>query len=153
MRNLFTILLLILTITCSSQTYISLMPTFSTSQGTVAQRAGVALEVGKQLGPFSIGFDLGKTSLSNNDTTTYLEVRPNLNIFQQDKFTNTLTIGMGYVLRAEENVMTELSTGIEYTPNKRFSYNIFFGTCYYSGVHSNSNENYLAMSVMYYLKY
>ena len=129
------------------------MPTFSTNQGTFSQRAGMALEVGKQIGPFSIGLDIGKTSLIDSDTTNYIEFRPNLNIFQQDKFTNTLTIGVGYVFRAEENVMTELSTGVEYTPNKRYSYNVFFGTYYYSGIHSASNENYLAFSVMYYFKH
>jgi len=129
------------------------MPTFSTNQGSISQRAGIALEAGKQLGSFSIGLDLGKTSLVNSDTTNYIELRPNLNIFQQDKFTNTLTIGLGYVFTAEENIMTEFSTGIEYTPSKKYSYNIFFGTYYYSGIHSSSSENYVALSIMYYLNH
>ena len=133
--------------------YISPFFGFYTNNGTFAQRATLDLEVGLQWDVFSVGLDLGKVSLApivGKDSATYLEIRPNLNVFQQGKFTNTITIGLGYVFGASQNIMTEFSTGIEYTPNQRWSYNLYFGTYYFSGVESASSNNYFAGSVMYY---
>jgi len=152
--KLLIVLLLLSTVTFG-QTYIALNPSFYTGQGTVQQRTNLTLEAGRQWGPFSTGIDLGKINVSKQhgrDTTWYTEIRPNLNVFQQDKFTNTVTIGIGYIFGAEENVLTELATGVEYTPNSRVSYNIFFGTYYFSGKYSSSSQNYFGLQVMYYLK-
>ncbi len=77
-----------------SQTYISLNPSLTNDAGTIPQKANLSLEIGRQWDVFSVGLDVGKTSLgkvSGRDTTAYLEIRPNLNIFQQGKFTNTFT--------------------------------------------------------------
>jgi hypothetical protein len=133
--------------------YISPMLGFYTGNGTFAQRFTPDIEFGLQWDVFSLGFDIGKVNMAQKggrDTTTYFELRPNLNVFQQGKFTNTLTIGLGYVPNAEENVMTEFTTGMEYTPNARVSYNLFFGTYYFSGVHSASSQNFFGVSGMYY---
>ncbi len=136
-----------------AQFYISPFFGFYTGNGTFAQRATPDIEFGLQWQVFSVGLDLGKTSLGQGlggDTTTYLEIRPNLNVFQQGNFTNTLTIGLGYVFGAKQNIMTEFTTGIEYTPNEKLSYNIFFGTYYFSGVESSSSNNFFGASIMYY---
>jgi hypothetical protein len=133
--------------------YISPMGGFYTSPGTFKKRLTPDLEFGLQWDVFSLGVDVGKVNLGQNggrDSTTYFELRPNLNVFQQGKFTNTLTIGLGFVPHAKENIMTEFTTGIEYTPNPRFSYNLFFGTYYFSGVHSASSVNFFGLSAMYY---
>ena len=91
---IFTILFLILTTCCFSQTYISLNPALTNDIGTLAEKSNLSFEIGRQWDVFSLGLDVGKTSLGNihgNDTSTYLEIRPNLNVFQQGKFTNTFT--------------------------------------------------------------
>jgi hypothetical protein len=149
------IALLLLATTSLGQRYISINPSFYTGVGTVSQRTSLAVEAGKQWGPFSTGVDLGKTNLSTQngtDTTWYLEVRPSLDVFQQDKFTNTLNIGIGYIFSAEENIMTELTTGIQYTPKGRLWYNLFFGTYYFSGKYSSSSQNYLGLQISYLFK-
>jgi hypothetical protein len=167
--RLFTLTLLLtgFTLFCTAQTttsptdatdssfvfYISPMYGLYTSSGTLAQRSTPEIEFGLQWDVFSLGFDIGKINLGQSggrDTTTYFEIRPNLNVFQQGKFTNTLTIGLGFIPHAKENIMTEFTTGIEYTPNPRFSYNLFFGTYYFSGVHAASNQNFFGLSAMYY---
>ena len=139
-----------------AQFYASLMPGFYTGSGTVAQRSTFDVEFGKQWDVFSLGLDIGKINLAPKatpiDTTWYTEIRPNLNVFQQGKFTNTLTIGLGYIFGAHENVLTEFTTGIQYTPNPTISYNVYFGTYYFSGVNSASNQNFLGVSVMYFFK-
>jgi hypothetical protein len=133
--------------------YISPMFGFYTSNGTAAQRFTPNIEFGLQWDVISVGFDIGKVNMaqkSGKDTTTYLEIRPNLNVFQQGKFSNTLTIGLGFVPNAKENIMMEFTTGIQFTPNPRFSYNLFFGQYYFSGVESASSQNFFGFSGMYY---
>src|SRR5204862_4765362 len=119
-----------------SQTYISLAPCLTNSAGTLAEKSNMAIEIGRQWDVFSIGVDLGKTSLGKvkgRDTTAYLELRPNLNIFQQGKFTNTFTAGIGYIFNSKQDLMTELTSGIEYAYNAKLHFNVYFGQYYYSG--------------------
>ena len=87
-----------------------------------------------------MGLDIGKTTLSKvtkRDTTAYLELRPNLNIFQEGKFTNTFTAGIGYIFNAKESLLTEVTY-------------IFFGQYYYSGRQSASNVSFFGISAAYY---
>jgi hypothetical protein len=70
----------------------------------------------------------GKNSLQKaigRDTTAFFELRPNLNVFQQGKFTNTFTAGIGYILNAQENLLTELSSRIEYAYSPQIHFNFF----------------------------
>lgn len=138
-----------------AQTYISFEPSITNSAGTLDDKTNLSLEVGRQWDVFSLGLNIGKTSLakvSGTDTTTYFEIRPNLNVFQQGKFTNTFTAGIGYILNAKENLMTEITSGIEYSCTDHVHYNAFFGQYYYSGRYSASNVTFFGVSVMYYFK-
>ena len=102
---------------------------------------------------FSLGLDVGKTSLGKvigRDTTAYIEIRPNLNIFQQGKFTNTFTAGIGYIFNTRQNLMTELTSGIEYSLNSQYHFNILFGQYYYSGKTDASSVTFFGVSVMRY---
>ncbi|MBA3828466.1 MAG: hypothetical protein H0X33_05980 [Taibaiella sp.] len=152
MKKTFFILFLIAH-NCMGQTYMSLVPCLTNSPGTLGEKANISFEVGRQWDVFSLGVDIGRTSLGKvdgKDTTIYLEVRPNLNIFQQGKFTNTFTPGIGYIFGAEENFMTELTSGIEYAYNDKLHFNIYFGQYFYSGKVSASNVTFFGLSVMYY---
>ena len=138
---------------CLSQTYISLAPSLTASAGTIAEKSNLALEIGQQWDVFSLGIDLGKTTLApvnGKDTSLYVELRPNLNIFQQGKFTNTITPGIGYVFNARENLLIEFSTGIEFSYSDRIHFNGFFGQYFYSGKVSASNVNFFGISAVYY---
>lgn len=139
----------------NAQGYISLAYSLTATPGTIPEKSNLALEYGKQWDVFSVGLDLGKTSLGpvvHRDTTTYMELRPNLNIFQQGRFTNTLTTGIGYVFKAKENLLMELTSGIEYAYSGTLHFNIFFGQYFYSGRYSASNVNFLGLSAAYYFK-
>ena len=140
---------------CTAQTYLSFVPSLTNSAGTLAEKANLSFEAGRQWDVFSLGADIGKTSLGKNDgrdTTVYLEVRPNLNIFQEGKFTNTLTPGIGFIFNSKENLMTELTSGIEYAYSTNWHLNIYFGQYYYSGRSSASNVTFFGLSIMYFLK-
>ena len=155
MRKLLTLILILLSINSYSQIYISFSGEGTNTPGSMRDRANIAIEIGKQYNEvFTAGIDFGKTTLSrvsHKDTSNYLEFRPNLNIFQQGKFTNTITIGAGYVFNAEENFLTELSSGIEYTLNDNVHFNIIFGQYFYSGNNTSSNCTFFGLSVMRYL--
>lgn len=136
-----------------AQTYISLAPCLTNSAGTLLEKSNIALEIGRQWDVFSFGIDLGKTSLGRvkgRDTTAYLELRPNLNIFQQGKFTNTFTAGIGYIFNSKQDLMTELTSGIEYAYNPKLHFNVFFGQYFYSGKVDASDVTFFGVSVMLY---
>lgn len=136
-----------------SQIYASFAPALTNDAGTIAQKANVGIEVGKQWDVFSLGLVLGKTSLERQtarDSTTYLEIHPNLNIFQQGKFTNTITAGIGYIFNAKQYMITEFTSGIEYTVNPQFHINISFGQYYYSGRFTASSSTFWGISGMFY---
>jgi len=137
-----------------SQTYIDVAPSLSNIPGTLKGKSNLSLEVGHQLDVFSLGLAVGKTTLSpsRRDTSTYFEIRPNLNIFQVGKFTNTFTSGIGYVCNAKQSLLTELTYGIEYSYTERLHLNIMFGQFYYSGLNSASTETFFGVSIMYFFK-
>ena len=139
----------------SCQTYISLAPQFTNSPGTLTEKGNVALEIGRQWDVFSMGIDVGKTTMAHvdgRDTSVYLELRPNLNVFQQGRFTNTFTAGIGGIFNAKENFMTELTSGIEYAYSERIHFNVVFGQYFYSGKYSSSDVTFFGVSAMFYFK-
>lgn len=152
-RILMSLCMLTIFIKSDAQTYISLAPSISNQAGTFADKINLGLEVGRQWDVFSVGMVIAKNSLQNvvgKDTSTFFELRPNLNVFQQGKFTNTFTAGIGYILNAQENLLTELSSGIEYAYSPQIHFNVFFGQYYYSGRYSDSNSSFFGISCMYY---
>lgn len=138
---------------CFAQTYISLAPSLTNSPGTLAEKANFAFEIGRQWDVFSLGIDYGKTTLARiqgKDTSNYIELRPNLNIFQEGKFTNTFTAGIGYIFNSKQDLMTELTYGIEYSYNERVHINVYFGQYYYSGRTDASSVTFFGISGMLY---
>jgi len=154
-KQLLPILFFFLSLSCFSQTYISLAPALTNDAGTLAGKSNVAFEIGRQWDVFSLGIDYGKTTLGRmvkGDTSNYIEIRPNLNIFQQGKFTNTFTAGIGYIFNSQQSLMTELTSGIEYAYNERLHLNIQFGQYYYSGKTAASSVTFFGVSAAWYFK-
>ncbi len=152
-KSLLCIILIHCVWAASAQNYICFAPSVTNSPGTFAEKTNLSLEAGHQWDVFSFGVDLGKSSLGavvGTDTTWYLEARPNLNVFQQGKFTNTLTPGIGFIFNAKENLMTELTSGIEYAYTPLIHFNISFGQYFYSGRYSASSVTFFGISIMKY---
>lgn len=154
MKKLFLcILFVFVAFITHAQTYVALAPALTNEAGTLAGKSNLSVELGRQWDVFSVGLDMGKTSLGRmkeKDTTLYLEMRPNLNVFQQGKFTNTFTAGIGVIFGAKENLMTELTSGIEYALNNTWHFNMYFGQYYYSGRTDASNTTFFGVSAMFY---
>jgi hypothetical protein len=153
MKRILFILLCQVSCTCFSQTYISLAPSLSNNAGSFGEKANFAFEVGRQWDVFSLGLDYGRINLAKmhgKDTVNYVEIRPNLNIFQQGRFTNTFTAGIGYIFNSQQSLMTELTSGIEYTCNDQVHINVYFGQYYYSGRTAASTETFFGISAVWY---
>ena len=151
--KLATVLCCLLSLSGFAQTYISLAPNLTNDAGTLAEKSNVAIEVGRQWDVFSLGLDYGKTTLARmhgRDTSNYLEIRPNLNIFQEGKFVNTFTAGIGYIFKAQQTLMTEMTSGIEYTCNDYLHLNVYFGQYYYSGRYASSSVTFFGVSAVYF---
>jgi len=129
----------------TSETYISISPCITNEIGSLATKVSPTIEIGKQYnGIFTMGLALGKTNCESpkilNDL--YLEFRPNLNVFQIGKFTNTITPGFGWVFGPDPAIMIEWTSGIEYALTDKLHFNVFFGSYYYSGFDVNITQRY-----------
>jgi hypothetical protein len=154
-RSVITIFIFAAFFQSRAQTYISFAPGLTNTPGTLAEKSNFVFELGRQWDVFSLGIDYGRTSMgrvTGKDTTNYFELRPNLNVFQQGKFTNTFTAGIGFILNAKESLMTELTSGIEYAFNDKLHFNLVFGQYFYSGRYSASNVTFFGVSGMWYFK-
>ena len=151
MKKLFVALILLLSIKSftkaqqmsdSSQTYIAFAPCITNEVGPFKTKFSPTIEVGKQFdGVFTAGLAIGKTNCTNRGyDDIYLEFRPNINVFQLGRFTNTLTTGVGYVCEPNESLLLELTTGIEYDYSSRWHLNVFFGNYYYSGFYNDVTQ-------------
>ena len=144
----------------AAQTYVSVAPNITNTIGNFSAKFSPIFEIGRQWGVFSLGFDIGRTNSSpvrrrdkGGDTTLFMEFRPNLNIFQVGKFTNTFTPGIGYVPGCK-SLMLEFTSGIEYSYTETFHINMFFGQYYYSGLTSSRSVAFVGISfVKYFSKY
>ena len=153
MRKTLPVLLCLVSSCCLGQTYISLAPSVTNDIGTFAEKSNFAFEIGRQWDVFSLGIDYGKTTLGKmhgKDTSNYVELRPNLNIFQQGRFTNTFTAGIGYIFNSEQYLMTELTSGIEYAWTEKLHLNVYFGQYYYSGRTAASSVTFFGVSAAWY---
>ncbi len=153
-KNKFLLLLVLISGSVFSQTYISLSPLLSNSSGTMFHKTNLSLEVGHQFDVLSIGIVGGRTSLAKmeNDTTLFTELRTNLNVFQQGNFTNTFTIGTGYIFNAKNYFLTELTYTIEYALSKQVHINILAGEYFYSGINDATSETVVGFSLIYFFK-
>lgn len=149
------ILLLLVTSSISAQnlnaptvTYISFSPCITNEIGSFATKFSPTIEIGRQFQDmFTLGLAIGKTNFSrsilhsqsdSDDVANkigddiYLELRPNLNVFQVGKFVNTFTTGIGYVFGPTPSLMLEFTSGVEYSYSDTIHVNIFYGNYYYS---------------------
>jgi hypothetical protein len=126
----------------SSQTYISLNTNLISNTGTIGKNTSTALEIGKQWNVFSLGFVTGQIG-----SELYNELRPNLNVFQQGKFVNTFTPGVGYIYKSEQPIVIEFTTGIEYSCTNTWHLNINFGQYYFSGKNGYTSNVFIGLSI------
>ena len=160
-------------------TYVSFSPCITNEPGNFGTKFSPTIEVGREFEDvFTLGIAVGKTNLNrqitsandNNNYPTvigttskftddvYVEVRPNLNVFQVGKFVNTFTTGVGYVFGPTKSLMLEFTSGVEYSYTDTIHLNIFYGNYYYSPFSSapdaptHFNPTFVGFSVVKFFK-
>lgn len=156
MRKLLFIAALLIGFNAHAQYFVSIMPALTSSSGSFQQKGNLSLEVGKQWDCFSIGFDIGETNFTYNpikDKSLYFECRPNINVFQQGKFTNTITTGIG-ILPYYNELLIESTVGIEYSYSETLHINLMCGQFNYSGGQRTTSETqpFFGVSIVRYFK-
>lgn len=138
---------IILSVNCYSQqkdsslTYIEFSLNNLSTTGPILKNISPTVEIGKQWDVFSLGFVIG--TIQGNP---FIEARPNLNVFQQGKFTNTLTPGIGIRYNSVQPILMEFTSGIEYSYSKSIHYNINFGQWFFNGKNQSSNSVFIGFS-------
>ena len=135
--------------------YIEIYQNFINTSGSLNNKLNYSLEYGIQYDVFSVGINLGRSSIFTENREKmlfYYEVKTNLNVFQQGKFTNTVTIGIGDLMSSDINLLTEVSSGMEYSYSDKIHFNINFGQYFYSGNINSFNVTFLGISSTYYIK-
>lgn len=128
----------------SIETYISFAPCITNELGNFKTKFSPTLEIGRQYyDVFTLGLAVGKTNmLGKTFDDAYLEFRPNLNVFQVGRFTNTITPGIGYVFGPNPALLIEWTSGVEYAYTSKIHFNVFFGNYYYSGFDTNATQHF-----------
>jgi len=164
MNKIFTITFIFLSTFLSAQNldaepqnYLSFEPGFTSTYGGLSDKFSPTIEFGRQWQDvFTMGLALGKTTSSNRLLDdVYLEIRPNLNVFQVGKFVNTFTPGIGYVFGPNSNLMLEFTSGIEYSYSDKIHFNVSYGSYTYSGKSaelSRPSTNFVAFSIVRFFK-
>ncbi len=137
MKKILTILLLIISISVFPQTDLNKTPNF-----------------GKQFENFSLSFAFENPQLYtvSIDSVSYFEIKGNLNVFQQGKFKNKLTIGGGIFPSGRTKSLFEICYTLEYSLSKKVHINIIGGEYYYSNFQYPTNNVVVGISLVYFFE-
>lgn len=131
-------------ITVNANTYVN-------TTGTLAKRFSPSLEVGRTYGIFDIGAAAGKLNIANSgsDTTSFLEVRPTINVFSKGRFSESLCLGAGYVFNAKEGMLTEICNNINFNISEKVAVSVAQAYIFFDGVNSHRSSQYMGFNVTY----
>ncbi len=109
---------------------------------------------GKQFENFSLSFVFENPQLYtvSIDSVCYFEIRGNLNIFQEGRFKNKLTIGSGIFPSGRTKSLFEICYTLEYSLSKKVHINIIGGEYYYSNFQYPTNNVVVGISVVYFFE-
>jgi hypothetical protein len=147
-------LLLICTQSAFSQFYLSVSPCYYNGTGSRSQKLSGTVEVGRTFDVLNLGLDYGRTNFAASDkevgdTSKFVELRPTLTVFQKGNFSSGLTIGIGHVFNAEQNLLTEFSYSIGYNITPNFMIGLFQGNYWFDGKYSASKWEYTGLSLTF----
>ncbi|GAC1382825.1 MAG: hypothetical protein NVSMB45_09410 [Ginsengibacter sp.] len=86
-------------------------------------------------------------NLLNNDSSWFVEFRPTINIFSKGRFSEGLCLGIGYKIKSEQKLMTEICNSINFNITNKWSISILQGYYYFDGVQSNSTSQFFGLNL------
>jgi hypothetical protein len=124
---------------------------FVSTRGGFAKRFSPSVEFGRTYGIFDIGLAAGQLNFlaPGMDTTRFLEFRPTINIFSKGRFSEGLCLGGGYIFKAKQGLMTEISNSINFNISTNVTVAVLQGYVFIDGTNSNRNTQYYGFSFTY----
>lgn len=122
---------------------------FTNAIGTFKEKVFLTTEFGRTFGIFDIGLMLGRLNLSKGDSLFFTEIVPTINVFSKGRFSEALTLGIGHVYGAKQNLLTEITNSINYAPTNRIVLTVFQGNYFFDGKLSTSKAQFMGLSMTY----
>lgn len=119
---------------------------YTNAIGAINQKMFMTTEVGRTFGIFDIGLMIGRLNLAKGDSLFFTELLPTINVFSKGRFSEALTIGIGRVFGAKENLLTELTNSINFAPTNRFIITVYQGNYFFDGRLSTSKAQFMGLS-------
>ena len=126
---------------------------YTNTAGTFNQKVFLSVEVGRTYGIFDIGLATGRLNLvaSGNgiDSNWFSEVRPTINVFSKGRFSESLTLGAGFIFNAKQNFLTEITNCINFSPNDNLTIAVCQGNYFFDGSQSTSRAQFMGLAATF----
>ena len=122
---------------------------FTNAIGTLKEKVFMTTEVGKTFGIFDIGLMVGRLNLAKGDSLFFTEIVPTINVFSKRRFSEALTLGIGHIYGAKQNLLTEITNSINYAPTNRIVLTVFQGNYFFDGRFATSKAQFMGLSMTY----
>lgn len=117
--------------------------------GSMKEKVFLTTEVGKTFGIFDIGLMVGRLNLAKGDSLFFTEIVPTINVFSKRRFSEALTLGIGHIYGAKQNLLTELTNSINYAPTNRIVLTVYQGNYFFDGRFATSKAQFMGLSITY----
>ena len=126
---------------------------YTNTAGTFNQKVFLSAEFGRTYGIFDIGLAIGRLNLvaSGNgiDSNWFSEVRPTINVFSKGRFSESLTLGAGFIFNAKQNFLTEITNCINFSPNDNLTIAVCQGNYFFDGRQSTSRAQFMGLALTF----
>lgn len=123
---------------------------YTNATGTFNQKMFVTAEFGRTFGIFDIGLMVGRLNLAKGgDSIYFTEIINTINVFSKGRFSQALTLGIGYVFGAKQNFLTEFTNSINFAVNNRLVLTVYQGNYYFDGKLSTSRAQFMGLSATF----
>ena len=126
---------------------------YTNAIGNFNEKVFFTVELGRTYGIFDIGLAIGRLNLvssnSGTDSNWFAGIRPTINVFSKGRFSESLTLGAGYVFNAKQNFMTEITNCINFSPNDKMTIAVCQGNYFFDGRLTTSKAQFIGLAVTF----
>lgn len=132
-----------------SSWYARVMPvSLYTGSGYIQDKIMQNIEVGRSFGVIDVGVAYGRTNL-RADSNNFVEAKVTMDACQYGRFSNEITVGLGYVMKSNTPIMLEVDYTVFAQVSKNWGLGVVIGYVDYGGNTHDSNKNYYGLYIRY----
>lgn len=117
--------------------------------GSFKEKSFATVEFGRSFGIFDLGLMAGRLTFADSDSSWFSELLPTINVFSKGRFSESLTLGAGFIFHAKNNFLTEITNSINFSPSNQLVISICEGNYFFDGRRSDSKAQYIGLSATY----